>query len=396
MQERSFILLASRSKDAIEKLGGHLVSHVEFAFTLRQLINGDVDPLSGLDTLPDVLVLRVTPNSTHELAALAQRAPDTRVPLIVIAAAQDPTLMRLAMQAGARDFITEPVSANDFLSALQRVATEARSASSVASARMFAFINAKGGSGATFLAANVAHAMAAVSRFDTLVVDADLQFGTLPQYLDLLPKRGLLEALDAAGELDGVAADAFLTRHQSGLRVLARAQDSVVVDTEGLGERFAALMHVIKTRCHRVVFDVPRHLDVISAMALQSAERIVVVTQQTLPHLRDGTRLVEVLRRDFGIASDRIAVLVNRYRKDAAVDLADIQRALGDAEPFLVPNDFRPVNESIDAGVPVYEHARRSSVTRAIVEFASDLGGSRAPTASHGLLARTFHNFLRT
>jgi pilus assembly protein CpaE len=396
MQERSFILLASRSKDAIETLAGHLVSHVEFAFTRRQLINGDIDPLSGLETLPDVLVLRATPSSANELAALAKRAPDERVPLIVIGAAHDPTLMRLAMQAGARDFLSEPVSASDFHTALQRVATEARNASPAASARMFAFINAKGGSGATFLAANVAHAMATVSRFDTLLVDADLHFGTLPQYLDLQPKRGLLEALDAAGELDGIAADAFLTRHQSGLRILARAQDSAVVESEGLGERFAALMQVIKTKCHRVVFDVPRHLDVLCAMALQSAERIVVVTQQTLPHLRDGTRLVDVLHRDFGISPERITVLVNRYRKDAAVDLTDIQRALGDADPFLVPNDFRPVNECIDAGVPIYEHARRSPVTRAIVEIANDLGGSRAPVSRHGLIARTLHNILRT
>ena len=396
MQGRCFVLLASRSKAAIEALGRHLVPHVEFAFTQRQLINGDTDPLHGVETLPDVLVLRVAPDATDELAALAQRAADGRPPLVVVGATHDPMAMRLAMQAGARDFLSEPVAAADLVGALQRIAAEARASQPVSRTRTCAFINTKGGSGATFLASNVAHALTAVSRFDTVLVDLDLQFGTLPQYLDVQPKRGLLEALDVAGELDAMAVDAYFTRHSSGLRILGRSADSRIADPDGIGERFASLMEIVKAKCERLVFDVPRHLDVVSAMALQSADRVVVVMQQTLPNLRDGTRLVHVLRRELAIPQDRIKVLVNRYRKDAAVELADIRRALGDEDPFLVPNHYKPVSESIDAGVPVYDHARNSPVTRAIIEMASDLGGDRGARSHRGFIARTLNNLLRT
>ena len=66
----------------------------------------------------------------------------------------------------------------------------------------------------------------AVRRQETLIVDLDMMFGSLPQYLDVQPKRGLLEALSVVRELDEVAIDAYLTRHSSGLRVLARSPES--------------------------------------------------------------------------------------------------------------------------------------------------------------------------
>jgi Flp pilus assembly CpaE family ATPase len=83
---------------------------------------------------------------------------------------------------------------------------------------------------------------------------------TLPQYLDVQPKRGLLEALSVARELDEVAVDAYLTRHASGLRVLARAPDSNVTNLDATTDRFSLLLDMLKARCQRIVFDVPRHL----------------------------------------------------------------------------------------------------------------------------------------
>src|SRR4030095_4468786 len=136
----------------------------------------------------------------------------------------------------------------------------------------------------------------AVRRQETLIVDLDMLFGSLPQYLDVQPKRGLLEALSVVRELDEVAIDAYLTRHASGLRVLARAADSNVANLDGSADRCALLLDMLKSRCQRLVFDVPRHLDPLCAMALERVDRVVLVMQQTLPSLRDATRLNEVVR----------------------------------------------------------------------------------------------------
>jgi pilus assembly protein CpaE len=395
MQGRRHIILAGRSRDALEALARHLVSHSAIHFTLRQIVNGHTDPLHGIDELPDILVLRIAPNSVDELAALAQRPALERPPLIVVGDLKDPQAMRLAMQSGARDILPEPVTDVDLLAALERVSSEVRAVSVTPRTRSFAFVNAKGGSGATFLAANVAHVFAAVKRQETLIADLDLQFGTLPQYFDMQPKRGLLDALSVVHELDDVAIDAYFTRHASGLRVLARTPNPGGVNVHSTGDGFALLLDMLKTKCQRLVFDVPRHLDALGAMALERADRVVIVMQQTLPSLRDATRLHEIVREELGIPQDRISVLVNRYRKGTSVELNDIRRLLRDEDPFIVPNHFGPVAESIDSGVPIYEHARSSPVTKAIIELATQLDGQPSPNA-RGFITRAFGSFLRT
>jgi pilus assembly protein CpaE len=68
---------------------------------------------------------------------------------------------------------------------------------------------------------------------------------------------------------------------------------------------------------------------------------------------------------------------------------------LRDEDPFVVPNHFGPVAESVDAGVPIYEHARNSPVTKAIIELASRLDGQPS-TNTRGFITRAIGSFMRT
>jgi pilus assembly protein CpaE len=117
--------------------------------------------------------------------------------------------------------------------------------------------------------------------------------------------------------------------------------------------------------------------------------------QQTLPSLRDATRLNEIVRDELGVPPDRISVLVNRYRKGTSVELSDVRRLLRNEEPFVVPNHFGPVAESIDSGVPIHDHARSSPVTKAIIDLAMQLDGEQS-TSSRSFITRTLGSFLRT
>jgi len=175
---------------------------------------------------------------------------------------------------------------------------------------------------------------------------------------------------------------------------LARSPESTVTHAEVGADRFALLLDMLKTRAQRIVFDVPRHLDALGAMALERADRVVIVMQQTVPSLRDAARLNEIVRGELGVPPDRVSVLVNRYRKGTSVELNDVRRLLRDEDPMLVPNHFSAVAESIDTGVPIYEHARGSPVTKAIVDVVMQLDGQQSSN-SRGFITRTIDSFLR-
>jgi pilus assembly protein CpaE len=95
----------------------------------------------------------------------------------------------------------------------------------------------------------------------------------------------------------------------------------------------------------------------------------------------------DVLTRCLAIPSDRVRIVVNRYRKNGAVELGDIRQALHNKEPLCIPNDFGAVTESVDMGVPIYESARRSATTKALMRLEQELGG-RSGTAEKGFLPR--------
>jgi pilus assembly protein CpaE len=133
-----------------------------------------------------------------------------------------------------------------------------------------------------------------------------------------------------------------------------------------------------------VVIDLPNHIDALSAAALERADTVVVVLQQTVPSLHNAVRMFDLLTRGLGVPLTHIEVVVNRYRKNAAVEIPDVRQALQGKEPTCVPNDYAAVTESIDMGVPIYDGARRSATTKALLKLEHALGGHVASVSSKG------------
>jgi pilus assembly protein CpaE len=239
-------------------------------------------------------------------------------------------------------------------------------------------VNAKGGCGATFIACNIAHLFAGPSRERTVLLDLDLQFGALPRYLDIQPKRSLLEAIDVAADLDGTAIEAYLTKHSSGLAVLSGLRDGVTFPQDALLESFDRVLDLLGGAFDRVIVDVPRQLEPFSARTLERAQQIVLVLQQSVPSLHEAARMYELMTRNLAIPREHISIVVNRYHKAASVELADIEQSFAGAAAICLPNDYRAVTESINMGVPIYEYARRSPVTKALLRLEQELGGRAA------------------
>jgi pilus assembly protein CpaE len=373
--QRQSVLVASSSSEAIETIGDLIGDSRNLAVQGRIIDSREPDPLYGIPQLPDLLLLRVGAGSQGELEALARYAADERPPLIVIGDVNHPGCMRAAMQAGARDFLAEPVAKEDLLEAMARLASERKSSTPAGQCQLTAFVNGKGGSGATFLACNVAHLFAEVAQLKTVLLDLDTQFGSLPRYLDVQLKRGLLEALDVAEDLDGAAIEAYLAQHESGLSLLACMQDGALMQQEMLADRFDMLLELLLANFDRCVVDVPHALEPFGVHVLERADKVVLVTQQSVPSLHDATRMYDLMTGKLGVSADRITIAVNRYHRAGAIELADIQRQFMDRPVACIPNDFRSVAESINVGIPIHSYSKRSAVTKALGQLQEQLGG---------------------
>ncbi|WP_409497764.1 AAA family ATPase [Pseudomonas fragi] len=381
------LLISGRDASALNHLKVLSQGISNLQVSTRLVSNGHTDPLYALEQMPDFLLLRVSHLWREELAALLLHPLKERPPLLVCGPLDEREGMRMAMQAGARDFLPEPVAAEELQAALERMQLE-QHADQGGRGKLVAVMNAKGGSGASMLACNLAHQLS-VQGGRTLLLDLDLQFGSLAHSLDVLPTHSHTDVLQQIDTLDSVALRGFCSHFSPSLHVLGGRTDELCLSQEIRLEQLDSLLKLARSTYDWVVVDLPRHIDHLTGITLEQSDRVYVVLQQSLSHLQDANRLVRILRDDLGVQSNRLQVVLNRYDKNSPFKPKDISDALRCPSLQKLPNDYAVVSESQNTGVPLELHAPRAGITLSLRELGRELIGVEVNEA--GLLKRTFN-----
>jgi pilus assembly protein CpaE len=321
---------------------------------------------------PDLLILLLDDATLAALNALITLPTANRPVLLVIAPDNDKQQMRLAMQAGARDFFTSPINEQELHKSLNQIIFDMRRGRAK-TGTLITVINAKGGSGGSFIACNLAHVAAVLSDSTAVLIDFDLQFGTQSLNLDLKPQHTIVEALNDVTQLDFDAIDGYMSLHGSGLRLLSTSFEQVVLPGEIIVENLDQLLTLLISHYDQIFIDLPRHIDPLSATILERSDQIVIVVQQSLSHMRDAKRLTRILKSEFNIAEKNILIVINRFDPGSSLQLADIQANLESSVLYKIPNDYERVANSTNLGIPLYDYARNSAITKAIISLAESL-----------------------
>lgn len=322
---------------------------------------------------PDILIFLLDTNNAAILSYLATLPKVIRPSLLVITSVTDNHLMRLAMQAGARDFFTAPVDEKEIHKALTKLVLDCQYVGDGSPGTLTTIVNAKGGSGGSLIACNLAHITAVASDAKTVLIDMDLQFGTQSLLLDLRPEHTMIEALNMIGDLDFMALDGYTAKHRSNLRLLSVLDENIVLPGEILVESINQLLAMTLNNYDRVFIDLPRLIDPVSATILDKSNQIIIVVQQTLSHMRDAKRLIKILKSELSVTDKNILILVNRYNPNSSLQLKDIQSTLDELNIVMIPNDYERVASATNLGVPLFDYARNAPITQAILELAEIL-----------------------
>jgi pilus assembly protein CpaE len=339
---------------------------------------------------PDLLMLegqRFDPGELQILNRVTSRFPD--LGLVMLCPAQTPELLIEVMRAGVREVLPTPLTRNVVIEAVERFQQRITMARMpVNQCKVLAFIPCKGGSGATFLATNIAYALAALENKRVALFDFNLQFGDASLFVhDSLPTTSIADVARQIKRLDGSFLASSMIQVLPNFGVLAAPEEPGKA-AEIKPEHINPLFQVASRHYDFVILDVGRELDAISIQALDRADLIFPVLQQTLPSIRDAKRMSNAFRA-LNYSSDKLRPLVNRYEKRADITLADLENTL-DLKMFkAVPNDYTVVERSVNQGVPAIKLASRSPVARALQEIAHELSHG----AGQGSLLRKLFAF---
>lgn len=386
------ILLVTRSDTVADAVSSRLQEHAEYFVTKKIISNGHADPLHDVQSRQDVLLLHYI-RGHGELEHLAEAALSKRLPLIVLGPADDPEAMRLAMRAGASDYISQPLQQSDLISALERVAEQLKDKSSERG-QLVTVVNSKGGSGASFVATNLAYALHRKKNTRSILVDFDLQFGGLSRYFDLSPKRGLVEALDATEDMDEVSVEAYITSHQSGVRMLAAPTERLLLSRDAPVGQVDALMQILLRNNDYVIADLPRRIDMLSATVLEHSDQILMMVQPSLAHIHDAARMLQLVTKELAVPTNRLRVVVNRLTKNSLITTEDIKSALKIEQITEIPNQYKLVSESVDSGIPLMQSSKSSAAGKALQRLMNSVCGIDEVKSGRHILGRALPAFL--
>lgn len=322
----------------------------------------------------DLLVLGPTLAKEGELLMVPSLlASDPGLPIVLVSESVTATLLRSALRAGLKDVIEAPLTTEKAVEALalfertrpaeaEPVPPTVVPAQPQKLGRVVTVVSAKGGSGKTVVATNVATLLARELGPDRVViVDADLQFGDVCLVLQLEPKYTVVSAAQEIHRLDESMMLSLLTRHASGLSVLAAPLEPAFAD-EISTRVIIEIIGKLREMFDYVIVDTASLLDELLLSLLERADHALFVVDMDLPSVKNAKLALETLRL-LKFQSSKIQLVLNRSNARARLDENEIERSLKMKISASVPSDGL-VPASVNEGRPVVEAAPRSKVAR--------------------------------
>src|SRR6202142_3456715 len=318
---------------------------------------------------PDVALVHLPadnpPLGLRAIELLHQEMPDAAI--FALGNLNQPQVIVNAMRAGAREFIERPANTADLIDAFVRLqSAQRRGRQEGPRGKVFSVINAKGGNGATTVAVNLALALQAAHGQTALVDLAPLGHAAL--HMNLKPVFNVADATRNLHRMDASLLESFMTRHGSGLQLLAGTNVPATVDPSTAD--FVRLFDMLVTHFRYVVVDASSRFDAASRLIASLSETVLLVACSDVASLWSAARVQQYLGESG--SRERVRLVLNRFRKVPGFSEADAEAAVGAKLLGRIPNKYFAVPGAIDRGTPVMDQ-RTSEIARCFAGLAQEL-----------------------
>ncbi|MBL4259771.1 AAA family ATPase [Vibrio fluvialis] len=325
---------------------------------------------------PDLIFVETGPNWAQKVIELQNyespevEEDDVNTSLIVFGDESDNGALKIALRIGAADFVSDRSSLEDLIPLLKNAAEEKIAARKLG--QLFVFLNTKGGSGATTIALNTAVEVALQHKNKVLLLDLDIHFGVIMDYLNINPVYSINDAIANVADLDEISLHSLVSKHSSGLHVLSFKHENHNENFDKamqLGKLLPTLMEYYPY----IFVDLSIGVDRMFSPVLSHSSKVFLVTQQNLVGIKNTSRIAKSLMLEYGISKEQIELIVNRYEKRQQIKLKDIEQTITGVKVHMIPNDFKAAIESANLGKPVVESKKNSSITKSVIELSQTL-----------------------
>lgn len=339
-----------------------------------------------LDQRAEVILVDIDPQNPQRALRTIEMIHGAAgdVTIFAVGEMSQPTTIVAAMRAGAREFLDRSTSRESLIEAFTRyTASLSRAQRSAGKARVFTFVNAKGGVGTTTTAVNTAVALQQSHGRVVLVDFAPIGHAALQ--LNLRPQFTVIDALQNLHRMDVSLLEGLMTQYRDGLHLLAGAQQPH--NATATASELARLFDLLVSQYNFVVVDCSGRVDGTMQLVADLSNAVLMVAQTDVVSLWSAGRIHTFLQE--GAGRDRLRIVLNRYKKIPGFTDEDVEKATNCKVLWKIPNNYQLVGPAIDKGNPVALQENHE-VSRSYRGLAAELAG--ATSSSDGALSLNYQH----
>jgi Flp pilus assembly protein, ATPase CpaE len=328
------------------------------------------------------------------IADLIKSAKAQNIKVILIADEISPLILHQLLQLGAEDFIPYPLPENALHEAIERLDAPRKvpaidfvethmSTQVVSGGNAHGIVlpvqSISGGAGATTIAVNLAWELANIEKKGpqprVLLIDFNLQYGSVSTYLDLPRRNAVYELLSSTELMDDDAFKGALMNFNDKLSVLTAPPEILPLDFIEATD-VERLLDMGRKHFDYIIIDMPTTLVSWTETALNAAEFYFAPIELDLRSAQNILRLRNALKAE-ELPFEKMRFLLNRAPK--AMDLAAKARLKRMAENLEIdidvqfPDGGRPVRDACDQGMPLGIEAAKNPLRKEIHKLAASL-----------------------
>lgn len=321
-----------------------------------------------------------------DVNALAE-ACEPGVEVIVVGKHNDIGLFRDLIQLGVSDYLVKPMTRELFRRSIETVRGRAQASQNIRgrTGKIIAVTGARGGVGATTIAANLGWLLAQKVGRRVAMIDLDFNYGSLSLALDQKATPGLREALENIHRVDQLFLERTLVHVDSRMAILS-CEEPLDYEMKFEPRAYDELIGHLAKQFHYVVVDVPRGAGPSFRHALRNSAVRIIVIDPTLASVRHAIRLLKATGAD-EVSRQTIVALNRRWAPgDGDLSIEEIEKALNRRVDIVVPYGKTVTVIAENSGELIA--SKNSPVTESLSELVQELSGR--PKVKSSFLSRLF------
>ena len=191
---------------------------------------------------------------------------------------------------------------------------------------------------------------------EVLLIDFDLHYGSLMLALDLEAIDALREALDQPDRIDALFMQQVAQKKSEYLYAIG-AEEAPTGGFQARPHAARDFLRQVHRRFRWIVADVPRGDPVIQRQVIEASTDILLITDLTLPGVRDAMRLQQLAHDVSPQAKLYLATSGVADARRSAVKAGDVERTLKRKIDCQIPADAAAALSAVNFGKPLFEAA---------------------------------------